>query len=98
MLKQKKGQGLSITTIILVIIGLIVLVVLIAIFTGRMGSFSKGVESTVTCANSCKAFGRDSIYTDKDEAGCKAVANAQYVPGQYKDITGTGKVCCCQAT
>lgn len=97
MLKQKKGQGLSISTIIIVIICLIVLVVIIAIFTGKLGNFSKGVESTVTCANSCKAFGRDNIYTDKTKAECEAAVNAQYVPGQYGDITGADKVCCCQA-
>ena len=38
---NKRGQGLSITTIIVAAIALIVLVVLIAIFTGRLGFFSK---------------------------------------------------------
>lgn len=41
---NKKGQGLSITTIIVAAIALIVLVVLVAIFTGRIGMFSSGVD------------------------------------------------------
>ncbi len=38
---NKRGQGLSITTIIVAAIALIVLVVLVAIFTGRLGIFSR---------------------------------------------------------
>jgi len=41
---DKKGQGISINTIIIAAIALIVLVVLIAIFTGRIGSFGQGVD------------------------------------------------------
>lgn len=41
----KKGQGISITTIIIAVLGLIVLVVLVLIFTGQIGKFGKGVDS-----------------------------------------------------
>lgn len=41
---RKKGQGLSLTTIIVAAIALIVLVVLVMIFTGRIGIFKAGVE------------------------------------------------------
>lgn len=41
---NKKGQGLSLTTIIVAAIALIVLVVLVMIFTGRIGVFKGGVE------------------------------------------------------
>ncbi len=41
---NKKGQGLSLTTIIVAAIALIVLVVLVMIFTGRIGVFKEGVE------------------------------------------------------
>ena len=54
---QKKGQGLSINTIIISIIALVVLVVLVAIFTGRLGAFSKGLSETTTCDVICKARG-----------------------------------------
>ena len=43
MFKNKKGQGLSLNTIIIASIVLIVLVVLIMIFTGQMGNFIRGL-------------------------------------------------------
>lgn len=43
---MKKAQGLSLNTIIIAAIVLIVLIVLWAIFTGRMGGFTKGVTTT----------------------------------------------------
>ena len=41
---NKKAQGLSLTTIIVAAVGLIVLVILVAIFTGRMAMFGVGVS------------------------------------------------------
>lgn len=41
---QTKAQGLSLTTIIVAAVGLIVLVILVAIFTGRMALFGVGVS------------------------------------------------------
>ena len=41
---SKKGQGLSLTTIIVAALALIVLVVLVMVFTGRIGSFEKGLS------------------------------------------------------
>ncbi len=40
---KRRGQGLSITTIIVAAIALIVLVILIAIFTGRIAIFNRGI-------------------------------------------------------
>lgn len=42
---QTKAQGLSLNTIIIAAIVLIVLIVLWAIFTGRMGKFTAGLKS-----------------------------------------------------
>ena len=47
-MKNKRGQGLSLNTIIIAAIALIVLVVLVMIFTGRMSVFTGQVS---TCAN-----------------------------------------------
>ena len=50
---QKKGQGLSMSVIIIAAIGLVILVVLIAIFTGRIGGFGQRLaeeEKGLTCA------------------------------------------------
>lgn len=41
---DKKGQSLSLNTIIVAALALIVLVVLVVIFTGRIGIFEKGVS------------------------------------------------------
>jgi len=41
---KKRAQGLSLTTIIVAAVGLIVLVILVAIFTGRMSIFGIGVS------------------------------------------------------
>ena len=48
---RRKAQGLSINVIIIAAIALIILVVLIAIFTGRIGGFSKGIDDATktTC-------------------------------------------------
>ncbi|MBU90735.1 hypothetical protein CMO94_04285 [Candidatus Woesearchaeota archaeon] len=65
MLKNKKSQGLSITTIILAVIGLMILVVIIALLTGRLGGFSKGVLESGDCSSACQAAG----YDGGDKAG-----------------------------
>ncbi|MEK6960327.1 MAG: hypothetical protein AABX47_04080 [Nanoarchaeota archaeon] len=46
--RTETGQGMSISTIIVAAIGLIVLVVLVAIFTGQMGKWTSGVEKEKT--------------------------------------------------
>jgi len=43
---NKRGQGLSLNTIIIAAIVLVVLVVLWAIFTGRMGGFAGALQDT----------------------------------------------------
>lgn len=94
---NKRGQGLSITTIIVAAIALIVLVVLVAIFTGRLGGFSKGVAETITCKNSCKAFGMEFDYS-LNKADCNNDPIRRYVPGNYPDVDKFGKdaECCCK--
>lgn len=73
----KKAQGLPLNTIIIAAIALIVLVVMVAIFSGRIAIFSEEVEETGTeCTdypgaqwkNSC-GEGEKRIYvvTDADE-------------------------------
>ena len=44
MFKNKKAQGLSLNTIIIASLVLIVLVVLILVFTGRIGLFGMGLN------------------------------------------------------
>ena len=88
---NKKGQSISINTIIIAVLALGVLVVLFYIFTGRIGTFSEGVSKTASCENSCKSLNMNKDDSSTDKA-CTS-PNA-YVPGTYSDV-GQGRVCCC---
>ena len=90
---SKKGQSISINTIIIAAIALAVLVVLFVIFTGRIGIFSQGVAKTTTCENACKSLGKTSGVAE--ESTCKGDNRRTYVPGKYDDVIGEGNVCCC---
>jgi hypothetical protein len=51
---MKKAQGISINVIIIAAISLVVLVILIAVFTGRMSIFGIGLDATqrgATCSS-----------------------------------------------
>ena len=52
----KKAQGISINTIIIAAIALIVLIILIAVFTGRMGWWGRDITSAQQ-GTTCKAAG-----------------------------------------
>ena len=83
---NRKSQSIGIGVIIAAVIGLIIMVVLIALLTGKLGNFSKGVESSATCQNTCNAMGR--AFTDAAESSCGAV----FVDGKFKDVSSG---CCC---
>ena len=90
---NRKSQGLSINTIIIAAIALIVLVVLVAIFTGRLGLFSKGLGETTTCDQICKARGIDA-----NKCGAGSGENGESAPaGLTKQLLGArdgeGKQC-----
>ncbi|MCH8004189.1 MAG: hypothetical protein IH934_06185 [Nanoarchaeota archaeon] len=90
---NKKSQGLSINVIIIVAIALIVLVVLIAIFTGRLGGFSKGVDTAQSCSSTCTATGLTKE-SAKNVIACAGIG--KYFPGKYGDVAD-GEVCCCKS-
>ncbi len=79
---MKKGQGLSLNTIIIAAIVLIVLIVLWAIFTGRMGTFTTETKAK-TEGEECPA----ENWKDACDPGETIViaSNAEGHPG---------KVCC----
>lgn len=96
---DKKAQGLSINVIIIVAISLIVLVVLIAVFTGRMGGFVKGVDTSATCSNACSALGMQKAAVAKlSSTDCtSATSNYRFLGGgnqKYGDLVGTQECCC----
>ena len=56
-MKQKrfrKAQDLSFTVIVIAILALITLVVVLGIFTGKFGKFSKDIESCIVKSGICK--------------------------------------------
>ncbi len=80
---MKKGQGLSLNTIIVAAIVLIVLVVLIMVFTGRMQIFNIGLGNATNpvCKNS---EGRDC------QLDCPM---HRVVVGDYSDCVGDERCC-----
>lgn len=91
MFKKRNAQGLSITTIIIAVIGLIILVVMVAVFTGRIGTFGKGLDATNSCSAVCQGLGVN--FENKDAGSCE-VPNT-FMAGIYKDATSG---CCCKTT
>ena len=88
---NKKGQGISINTIIIAAIGLAVLVVLFAIFTGRLGIFTKTLKDTDTCAQKCSSINTDLGSNPAQDKSCSE--GQQYIAGEFSD----GKFgCCCK--
>ena len=85
---DKKGQGLSINAIIVAAIALIVLVVLVAVFTGRFGGFISEVDR---CKGSC-------VDSDLDCGGTYDTIDAKGACDQDGDgkleTNGRDGVCC----
>jgi len=77
---QRKAQGLSVNTIIIAAIALIVLVVLIAVFTGRIGIFGDQLSR-----NTQLKCDDNSIMWAED---CSSIAL-----GDFTNVP-SGKVCC----
>lgn len=89
---NKKGVELSVNVIIIAAISLAVLVVLFAIFTGRLGAFSRGVQETAdTCAQKCASLNLQKI--DDTQFGCSERASGTFIAGKFSDTPKNG--CCC---
>ncbi len=59
---NKRGQGLSLTTIVVAAIALLVLVILSVVFIGRMGGFAGQVSECENKGGTCRTI----------DAGCSA--------------------------
>ncbi|MBI4439385.1 hypothetical protein HY638_00265 [Candidatus Woesearchaeota archaeon] len=89
---MKKAQSISINTIIVAAIALIVLVVLVAIFTGRLGDFNLGLfKISGDLKKDCTEI--DASYTVRALDECNALEGAQHV--RSKDAPGTTEFVCC---
>jgi len=87
---SKKGQGLSLNTVIIAIIVLVVLVVLVMIFTGYFGKIF-----TPTVANCETAGGECATECGKDDAG-KPIGQIAGAKCPATGAAGTTAQLCCQ--
>ena len=91
-MSSKKAQGISINTIIIAAIALIVLVVLVMIFTGRMGIFTKGVQTTGDITKTCTELGGTIVTGDQTTSPTCTGDKTAIIS---KDTTGvSNKICC----
>lgn len=97
---EKKAQG-TFTVIVAAVIGLIIIVVVVLMLTGKLGAFSSGVESAVSCENTCKAIGADT-HSSLLKTNCVVggtYKKVQIMPGgpsgSFSDITLPNNECCC---
>lgn len=79
---NKKAVDLTINTVVVAILAVLVLVVLFYVFTGKVGIFSKQLN---TCPGDC-VFTEDEC----ESAGGTALFNAKYL-----DNTGKACIICC---
>jgi len=95
---SKKGD-LSINIIIVAALGLAVLVILFAVFTGRIGIFGKGVDQTqqqlTTCPQQCQVSGYASGERQVGPS-CSNPTTQLRIYGSFSDITAQNPgICCC---
>ena len=57
MFNNRKAQGLSVHTIIVAIIGLIILVAVILMLSGKLVDFDKGITGATSCESKCSVAG-----------------------------------------
>ncbi len=76
---NKKAQGLSLTTIIVAAVGLIVLVLLVAIVTGRMRIFGLGVSKVARTELAALRLDYEQCYPSRgmERIFIKALDNAE---------------------
>jgi len=87
MFKKRNAQGLSITTIIIAVIGLVIVIVLIAIFSGRLGKFGQGLDEAKTCDSLCTSQNLDPE-TKKPRDEC----TGRVMAGSFGDVSGSTPV------
>ena len=84
---SRKAQGLPINTIIIVALALVVLIVMIAIFTGRIGIFGKGLAE-------CKGTGKSCTMTAEQCTIPGGAATPMKNCNSDEDAEPEGNYCC----
>jgi hypothetical protein len=88
MIKNKKAQGLSLTTIIVAILVLLVLVVVALVFTGALGDFAQRIREFFASKECVRDIGGDERPA---ETGCEE-DERQYVG--FVKMENEGHICC----
>lgn len=89
---KKNAVELSVNVIIIAAISLAVLVVLFAVFTGRLGAFSRGLADTDTCQQKCNSLDMTFSIAAGPSRTCNTGSGELYIPGSYKNAPDG---CCC---
>ncbi len=92
---MKKAQGMPVNVIIIAAISLIVLVVLVAIFTGRIGGLNRGIEGLKTYCTAAPA-GTDPkqlINGVISPVNSDCASGFHEAIGKFEDL-GNGEKCC----
>jgi len=86
-IQNKKAQGLSMNTIIIAVIGLLILVILALVFSGKITTTREGIEDVEKTADitKCEIPG---VRTCTESAKCAREL------GQYSASCPQGKLCC----
>jgi len=79
---MRKAQGMPLNVIIIAILGLVVLVVLLAIFTGRVSKFGQS-------SNTCEGVGGTPV----SENQCN-ISDGDIPLGKNYDKITAGQICC----
>jgi len=87
---NNKSQGLSLNVIIVAAIALIVLIVLWAIFTGRMGQTVSKLEE---CPTPCISSGACEVEDTAKKDACSGLVTTS-TGSSAIPIGSTGRVCC----
>ena len=93
MLKKKKAQGLTMNTIILIIIGLIVLILVIFLLTGKLSGFGSSARQSNTCEFYCNSIGADRQVIDTVQI-CENVFSKSVVVRNVEEVP-EDRICCC---
>ena len=89
---KKKAVELSVNVIIIAAISLAVLVVLFAVFTGRLGAFTRGLAETDNCEQKCNSLDMSFIRAAGTSKTCDTINCELYIAGSYKNAP---EGCCC---
>jgi len=90
---NKKGLGLAINIIVIAVLALLVLTVLWAIFTGRMGAFNvrlRESDENIRCTDNI-IYGQKITLTENIK---ECPQGKTKIPGKFADIEEGKELCC----